>query len=66
MRFAVNVPPFTDPAVVVDIARDAEAAGWDGVFLWDHLRWSTDRPPDVHDPWVLLGAMAQVCLLYTF
>jgi alkanesulfonate monooxygenase SsuD/methylene tetrahydromethanopterin reductase-like flavin-dependent oxidoreductase (luciferase family) len=60
MKFAVNLPPFTDPATVVEIARDAEAAGWDGVFLWDHLRWSTDHPPDVHDPWVLLGAMAQV------
>jgi alkanesulfonate monooxygenase SsuD/methylene tetrahydromethanopterin reductase-like flavin-dependent oxidoreductase (luciferase family) len=60
MKFAVNVPPFTGPATVVEMARDAEAAGWDGVFLWDHLRWKTDHPPDVHDPWVLLGAMAQV------
>jgi alkanesulfonate monooxygenase SsuD/methylene tetrahydromethanopterin reductase-like flavin-dependent oxidoreductase (luciferase family) len=60
MKFAVNVPPFTDPATVVQIARDAEAAGWDGVFLWDHLRWSTRLSPDVHDPWTLLGAIAQV------
>jgi alkanesulfonate monooxygenase SsuD/methylene tetrahydromethanopterin reductase-like flavin-dependent oxidoreductase (luciferase family) len=59
MRFAINIPPFTDPAVVVSMARDAEAAGWDGVFLWDHLRWSTEVAPDVHDPWVLLGAIAQ-------
>jgi alkanesulfonate monooxygenase SsuD/methylene tetrahydromethanopterin reductase-like flavin-dependent oxidoreductase (luciferase family) len=60
MKFAVNIPPFTDPAAVVRLASDAEAAGWDGVFLWDHLRWSTEAPPEVHDPWVLLGAMAQV------
>jgi alkanesulfonate monooxygenase SsuD/methylene tetrahydromethanopterin reductase-like flavin-dependent oxidoreductase (luciferase family) len=60
MRFAVNIPPFTDPSVVVDIARDAEAAGWDGVFLWDHLRWEPHYALDVHDPWVLLGAIAQV------
>lgn len=60
MKYAVNIPPFTDAATVVDIGRDAEAAGWDGVFLWDHLRWATDSPPDVHDPWVLLGAIAQV------
>jgi alkanesulfonate monooxygenase SsuD/methylene tetrahydromethanopterin reductase-like flavin-dependent oxidoreductase (luciferase family) len=59
MRFAINIPPFTDPATVVGIASDAEAAGWDGVFLWDHLRWSATDPPDVHDPWVLLGAIAQ-------
>src|SRR5207342_1381568 len=48
----------TDPAVVVDLARAAEASGWDGFFLWDHLRW--DDVQDVHDPWVLLGAIAQV------
>jgi alkanesulfonate monooxygenase SsuD/methylene tetrahydromethanopterin reductase-like flavin-dependent oxidoreductase (luciferase family) len=60
MRFAVNIPPFTDPAVVVAVAQDAEAAGWDGVFLWDHLRWEKKWAPQVHDPWVLLGAIAQV------
>ncbi len=59
MRYAVNIPPFTDVARVVAIARDAEEAGWDGVFLWDHVQWSNERP-DVHDPWVLLGAIAQV------
>ena len=58
MRYGVNIPPFTDPAVVVQLARDAEAAGWDGVFLWDHLVWSTESEPEVHDPWVLLGAIA--------
>jgi len=56
MRFALSVPPFTDPAVVVRWARDAEAHGWDGFFLWDHLRW--DDKVEVHDPWVLLGAIA--------
>jgi alkanesulfonate monooxygenase SsuD/methylene tetrahydromethanopterin reductase-like flavin-dependent oxidoreductase (luciferase family) len=60
MKSAVSIPPFTDPATVVEMARDAEAAGWDGVFVWDHLRWSIDSPPEVHDPWVLLGAMAVV------
>lgn len=60
MRFAVNLPPFTDPAVIVNMARDAETAGWDGVFLWDHMVWSPKVLPDVHDPWVLLGAIAQV------
>ena len=60
VRYAVNIPPFTDPATIVEMARDAESAGWDGVFLWDHLQWSTELRPDVHDPWVLLGAIAQV------
>jgi alkanesulfonate monooxygenase SsuD/methylene tetrahydromethanopterin reductase-like flavin-dependent oxidoreductase (luciferase family) len=59
VKYGVSIPPFTDPAVVVEIGRDAEAAGWDGVFLWDHLQWMPSVAPDVHDPWVLLGALAQ-------
>jgi alkanesulfonate monooxygenase SsuD/methylene tetrahydromethanopterin reductase-like flavin-dependent oxidoreductase (luciferase family) len=57
MRFGLSVPPFTDPADVVALARSAESNGWDGFFLWDHLRW--DDVVDAHDPWVLLGALAQ-------
>jgi alkanesulfonate monooxygenase SsuD/methylene tetrahydromethanopterin reductase-like flavin-dependent oxidoreductase (luciferase family) len=56
MRFALSVPPFTDPGVVLRWARTAEENGWDGFFLWDHLRW--DDKVEVHDPWVLLGAIA--------
>lgn len=57
MRFGLSVPPFTDPADVVALARSAESNGWDGFFLWDHLRW--DDVVEAHDPWVLLGALAQ-------
>src|SRR3954451_13798211 len=57
MRYLLSVPPFTDPATVVGLARTAEANGWDGFFLWDHLRWDDEQ--QVHDPWVLLGALAQ-------
>jgi alkanesulfonate monooxygenase SsuD/methylene tetrahydromethanopterin reductase-like flavin-dependent oxidoreductase (luciferase family) len=57
MRFGLSVPPFTDPAEVIALARSAEDHGWDGFFLWDHLRW--DGVVDAHDPWVLLGALAQ-------
>lgn len=39
----------------VELAREAEATGWDGVFVWDDI--SVDRG-EVFDPWVLLGAMA--------
>ena len=56
MRFALSVPPFCSPSDVLALAVDAEANGWDGVFLWDHLRW--DDRVDVHDPWTLLGALA--------
>lgn len=35
----------------------AEEAGWDGVFVWDHLLW--DAPVDrVADPWVTMSAIA--------
>lgn len=60
MRSALFLAPFdelADPHVVVGLAAEAEAAGWDGVFLWDHVRW---REPvrDVADPWILLAATA--------
>src|SRR5689334_8343724 len=58
MRFAVNLPPFAPPPVLVELAVEAEQAGWDGVFFWDHLTWRPQLRLDVHDPWVLLGAVA--------
>jgi alkanesulfonate monooxygenase SsuD/methylene tetrahydromethanopterin reductase-like flavin-dependent oxidoreductase (luciferase family) len=47
--------PLGDPAVLVELAVRAEAAGWDGVFLWDHVL--TDFAP-IADTWTMLGAMA--------
>jgi alkanesulfonate monooxygenase SsuD/methylene tetrahydromethanopterin reductase-like flavin-dependent oxidoreductase (luciferase family) len=58
MRFAVNIPPFTDARTIVDLAVDAEEAGWDAVMVWDHLQWITALELDVHDPWALLSAIA--------
>jgi alkanesulfonate monooxygenase SsuD/methylene tetrahydromethanopterin reductase-like flavin-dependent oxidoreductase (luciferase family) len=43
---------------VFSLAVDAERAGWDGVFFWDHMTWLPERRLHVHDPWVLLGAVA--------
>jgi alkanesulfonate monooxygenase SsuD/methylene tetrahydromethanopterin reductase-like flavin-dependent oxidoreductase (luciferase family) len=60
MRFGLSVPPFCAPSDLIALALDAERSGWDGCFLWDHLRFDASRPVDVHDPWVLLGAIAQV------
>ncbi|MPZ68063.1 MAG: LLM class flavin-dependent oxidoreductase [Actinobacteria bacterium] len=45
-----------EPARVAEIAAAAEAAGWDGVFVWDHL-WHGDDEPFA-DPWVTLAAIA--------
>jgi len=44
-----------DPNLVIELAERAEASGWDGFFLWDHL--TASRQP-VSDPWVMLGAVA--------
>ena len=59
MRFAINVPNFgaySDGRALAELAREAEAAGWDGFFLWDHM--GADWPASTADPWVLLAAMA--------
>jgi alkanesulfonate monooxygenase SsuD/methylene tetrahydromethanopterin reductase-like flavin-dependent oxidoreductase (luciferase family) len=61
MRFAVGVPnvrEYGDPRVIRDLAVEAEAAGWDGVFVWDHLLYHEDGSA-VADPWIALGAIAQ-------
>ncbi|WNV89212.1 LLM class flavin-dependent oxidoreductase [Umezawaea sp. Da 62-37] len=58
-RSGVYLPqfgPFGDPTVLVDLAVRAEAAGWDGVFLWDHV--VSDELPIV-DTWTTLAAIAQ-------
>ena len=59
LGFGVYLPPFGpfgDPAVLVDLAVRAEQAGWDGVFLWDHL---VRGSMPVADAWTALGAIAQ-------
>jgi alkanesulfonate monooxygenase SsuD/methylene tetrahydromethanopterin reductase-like flavin-dependent oxidoreductase (luciferase family) len=59
MRFGLHMPnfdEFADPHTLIALARDAEAAGWDGFFLWDHLQFSAPVP--VSDPWVLLAGIA--------
>ena len=60
MRSALFVPPFdelADPRVVARLAADAEEAGWDGFFVWDHIAY---REPvqSLADPWITLAAMA--------
>jgi alkanesulfonate monooxygenase SsuD/methylene tetrahydromethanopterin reductase-like flavin-dependent oxidoreductase (luciferase family) len=61
MHFAINVPnfgDFADPRVVADLARRAEEAGWDGLFVWDHVTHRKELRRQIADPWVLLTAAA--------
>jgi alkanesulfonate monooxygenase SsuD/methylene tetrahydromethanopterin reductase-like flavin-dependent oxidoreductase (luciferase family) len=59
MRFGIFIPPFNEfaePAPMVRLARSAEAAGWDGFFLWDHMLAGEGVP--VADPWIMMTAIA--------
>jgi alkanesulfonate monooxygenase SsuD/methylene tetrahydromethanopterin reductase-like flavin-dependent oxidoreductase (luciferase family) len=48
--------PGGDPLTVADLAGEAEAAGWDGVFYWDGIHLGDTM--EVYDPWVVMAAMA--------
>ncbi len=59
MRFGINLPIFgalADVRLLADLAAEAEAAGWDGFFIWDHLRWPSED--DIIDPWIAMTAIA--------
>ncbi|HSL74082.1 MAG TPA: LLM class flavin-dependent oxidoreductase [Ilumatobacteraceae bacterium] len=62
VRFGLGVPnggDFADPLKLASLAREAEDAGWDGFFLWDHVIRRQPWQPMV-DPWVSLAAVATV------
>ena len=59
MKFGLDLTIFgelADPALLADLAVEAEDAGWDGFFLWDHVATAYD--PRVTDPWIALAAAA--------
>jgi len=59
MKYAIDIPnfgEFADPRVTADLAREAEEAGWDAVWVWDHV-WRDEGVP-YGDPWILLAAIA--------
>lgn len=68
MRFAIEVVPFgelAEPLTIVRLARAAEGAGWEGIFLWDH----TSSPWGSAEAWTVLSGVATVTerlLLGTF
>ncbi|MCP3856767.1 MAG: LLM class flavin-dependent oxidoreductase [Actinomycetia bacterium] len=61
MLHALTLPPYgglADPHALAEIAATAERAGWDAVFLWDHVLRRPDEPQEIADPWVAMAAMA--------
>jgi alkanesulfonate monooxygenase SsuD/methylene tetrahydromethanopterin reductase-like flavin-dependent oxidoreductase (luciferase family) len=60
VKRGIFLAPFdelADPHKVAGLAASAEAHGWDGFFLWDHVAY---RAPvsALADPWVALAAVA--------
>jgi alkanesulfonate monooxygenase SsuD/methylene tetrahydromethanopterin reductase-like flavin-dependent oxidoreductase (luciferase family) len=60
VKRGIFVAPFdelVEPRLLAELAQLAEARGWDGFFVWDHIRY---RAPvrAVADPWVTLAAIA--------
>ena len=63
MRYSINVPNFgelSDPRTVAELARAAEEAGWDGLFVWDHVNHGGFGGRPFGDPWILLAAAGMV------
>jgi alkanesulfonate monooxygenase SsuD/methylene tetrahydromethanopterin reductase-like flavin-dependent oxidoreductase (luciferase family) len=60
MNFGISIPSFadfSDPRALAELAHDAEAAGWDGFFIWDAIFFDPTFHP-MADPWVALAAVA--------
>lgn len=59
MKFGLYVPPlgeYADARTLANLAKDAEEAGWNGFFTWDHV--VMDWPEGVVDPWIAYSAIA--------
>lgn len=61
MKYGIAVPNFGEFAAgerLLNLALAANACGWNGFFLWDHALWRKPFKTDLHDPWLLLAAIA--------
>lgn len=60
LRFGIDAANFGDysaPRTLAELAFEAEEAGWDGFFVFDHIL-PTEAGVDLYDPWVILAAIA--------
>lgn len=61
MYYGIYTPNFGQETTVrslATLAHEAEEAGWDGFFLWDHILYRVGQSPPMVDPWIALTAMA--------
>lgn len=60
MKYALDLSTantYADPGLLADLAAEAEAAGWDGCFVWDAVFARPAESP-MCDPWIALAAIA--------
>lgn len=60
MKYALYLPnftPFGKARIIAGLAKEAEDAGWDGLFIWDDIE---NQDAELVDPWVALSAAAMV------
>jgi alkanesulfonate monooxygenase SsuD/methylene tetrahydromethanopterin reductase-like flavin-dependent oxidoreductase (luciferase family) len=61
MKFGLYLPNYGDEVsalALAELAAEAENAGWDGFFLWDHMLASKNQKLNIVDPWIALTAVA--------
>jgi len=59
MKCGISIANFgvsSRPQDYARLAKAVEEAGWDGLFVWDHLNFGRGR--DILNPWILLAAIA--------
>ena len=59
MKYGLYLPnfgAFGDARTLASLARQAEEAGWDGFYIWDHINRVYMVP--IVDPWIALSAVA--------
>jgi alkanesulfonate monooxygenase SsuD/methylene tetrahydromethanopterin reductase-like flavin-dependent oxidoreductase (luciferase family) len=59
MHYGVVTPnwgDYGDSRLLAELAHETEVAGWEGFFIWDHIKWPAQEP--AADPWIALAAMA--------
>jgi hypothetical protein len=61
MKFGMsirNMDKFANFDDLIALATDAEDAGWDGIFLWDHILHRSSIRRNIIDTWIALAAIA--------
>src|SRR5712691_2073414 len=63
MQYGVTLPNMGgggDARTLAELAYEAEAVGWHGVFVWDCVYIAKENPNDgaTYDPWIALAAIA--------